>query len=233
MQRFLVNLDLQDKIITRDKDFHHQISKVLRSKIWDEIILFKPNNSEDIIYKIANINKKEIILEKINIIEKKENNVELNLYSALPNKLSKIELILQKCTEIWVNSITFFDSERSQKLNIWDNKKIRLENIIKEATEQSFRNSLLRLNFINNIDLNNLDNFYFLHTKDVSSKHLSSIKNLDKINLLVWPEGWFSDIEIEEFKNFWWIWIYLWWNILRTETASITSSFYIIQNNLK
>lgn len=235
MQRFLVNSDLQDKIIITDKDFIHQISKVLRSKIWDEIILFNADINTDIIYKIEKISSKNIELIKLKHVEKKENNFKLNLFSALPNKLSKVELILQKCTEIWVNSITFFTSERSQKLIISDNKKSRLENIIKEATEQSYRNSYLKLNFTdnNNLDLKNLWEFYFLHTQDINSKHISEIKNSSEINLLIWPEWWFSSSEVEEFKKLWWNAIYLWWNILRTETASITTSFYIIQNNLK
>ncbi|MCT4617029.1 MAG: 16S rRNA (uracil(1498)-N(3))-methyltransferase [Candidatus Gracilibacteria bacterium] len=232
MQRFLINSDLQDKIIISDKDFIHQVSKVLRGRIGDKIILFKPNSSVDNIYEIININKKNIELKKLEKIKKENNNFKLNLYSALPNKLSKIELIIQKCTEVGVNKITFFNSERSQKLIISQNKKARLENIIKEATEQSNRNGLLKLGFIDKLDFKELEKFYFLHTKDIDSKHISQIKNNEKIDLLVGPEGGFSGEEIEQFKKNGGEGIYLGGNILRIETASITASFYIIQNNI-
>jgi 16S rRNA U1498 N3-methylase RsmE len=40
MQRFYFNIDLGKEIIIEDKDFFHQISHVLRSRIGDEIALF-------------------------------------------------------------------------------------------------------------------------------------------------------------------------------------------------
>ena len=57
MQRFHYNTDLKKDLFIEDKDFFHQISHVLRSKIWDNIILFN-STWFDYIYSISEITKK-------------------------------------------------------------------------------------------------------------------------------------------------------------------------------
>jgi len=61
---------------------------------------------------------------------------QLTLYQALPNKFEKIELIVQKCCEIGYKKIFFFQSDRSQKIHISENKKLRIQKIAIEASEQ-------------------------------------------------------------------------------------------------
>jgi RsmE family RNA methyltransferase len=56
---------------------------------------------------------------------------------ALPNTFSKAELMVQKLTEIGVDSIYFRPSERSQLRDISTKKLERLEQISLEAVEQS------------------------------------------------------------------------------------------------
>jgi RsmE family RNA methyltransferase len=47
----------------------------------------------------------------------------LQLFQALPNKIEKMELILQKCAEIGVTDFHFFPSERSQVSSIVSGEK--------------------------------------------------------------------------------------------------------------
>lgn len=72
---------------------------------------------------------------------------------ALPNKQEKLELIVQKLSEIGVDEIFLWASERSviKALNI--NKEQRLLKIIKEATEQSWSWVLPKLTFLSDIKL--------------------------------------------------------------------------------
>jgi len=236
MQRiYLENTDLsQNNIILKDKELVHQLTKVLRVRIWEEIILFDGINSSDIIFTIIEIWKKEISLEKIS--ENKNNSeidFELSLYNALPNKLEKIEYIIQKWTEIGFTQFNFFRTDRSQKLIISDNKKIRLEKIIIEAAEQSGRVIIPQINISDTFDINNLPDGknLFFHTQNNNSRDLKSIekKSWEKINLFVWPEGWWSEREVEILeKNT--SRIHLGNRILRTETTGIVTGFYIIQN---
>jgi len=104
MQRFyyptLNNLEIIS--IKDQNEIFHQLTKVLRSKIWDEVIFFDWNNYIDHIYTIDSIEKNNIILKlKEKITKNSENNINLNLYQSLPNKQEKIEFIIQKWVEVW------------------------------------------------------------------------------------------------------------------------------------
>jgi RsmE family RNA methyltransferase len=50
-----------------------------------------------------------------------------------------------------------------------------------------------------------------------------------KINVFVWPEWWFSTKEISQFEENNFKKVFLWNRILRTETTSSVTWFYIIQ----
>lgn len=235
MQRiYLNNTDLhQENILLKDKEIVHQLSKVLRIRWGEHIILFNWVDKIDYIYEISEIWKKEILLNKVS---QQENNseidFELSLFNALPNKLEKIEYIIQKGTEIGFTQFNFFRTERSQKLFISDNKLERLKKIISEATEQSGRAIIPKINISDDFDINNLPDWknIFFHTQNENSSDLNSVskQQWDNINLFVWPEGWWSQREVEILeKNT--SRIHLWNRILRTETTWIVTGFFIIQ----
>lgn len=216
MQRFYINLDFSQNISLKDKDLVHQMTKVLRVRKWEEIILFShlPNPPTEVagifdyIYEIKEISRKEIKLELIRKIENNsELNVNVNLIQALPNKLSKIEDIIKKWTQIWIHKFIFFKSERSQKLNINTNKISRLNKIMIESVEQSWRSyipelKILEENIFNkniksrerNFSFTTENNYqsnlifptekslnFFFHTKDNESKLLKGLNYLDII----------------------------------------------------
>lgn len=59
------------------------------------------------------------------------------LVQSLPNKLEKLEFILQKGVETGIDEFIFFPADRSQKLALLDKKVDRLKQIVVEAVEQS------------------------------------------------------------------------------------------------
>jgi 16S rRNA (uracil1498-N3)-methyltransferase len=235
MQRFyLENLNTTIFNITlENKELIHQLSRVLRSKIWDKIILFDWEDDFDYIFEIKDILKTKINLEQVDRIQKKsEIDFELNLFQAIPNKMDKIESIIKNGTQTWISNFLFFRADRSQKLVVSDKKIERLKKIIIEAVEQSWRNKIPWLiiwekpNFIN-LEWQNI----FLHTKNNDSKYLKDIEinSWEKINLFVWPEWGFSDDEIWKFWRNDFISLYLWERILRTELAWISVGFCLVQ----
>lgn len=231
MQRFY-KTDLSDNFFINDKNFINQIVKVLRAKEWENFIFFDGKIQKDFIYKLEKIEKNKIFFTKIDEITKNsEINFELNLFASLPNKIEKIEFIVQKATEIGVSNFYFWKSERSQKIFLNENKIERIKKIILEAVEQSGRNKIPEFKIFEKIDLEKIDwKNIFLHTKNENSKNLKDIDFSPKINIFTWPEWWFSVEEIEFFEEKNWERIYLWDRILRTETAGIATSFFIIQN---
>lgn len=97
MQRFsFLHLPLGKDISVDEPSFVHQISRVLRSKIGEYIILFNGDGRE-YIYAIQSIAKKDIELSFVSDHEGVgDPEVSVRLYQALPNKYEKIEYILQK-----------------------------------------------------------------------------------------------------------------------------------------
>jgi len=237
MQRFYINdLNTTDyNFILKDKDIIHQLIKVLRVKIWESVVFFDGNDNYDYIFRVKNILDKSIDFEQIWREENKsEIDFELNLYQAIPNKLEKVEYIIQKWVEIWIKNFVFFRSERSQKLVMSDNKMERLQKIAIESVEQSWRLHVPEIVFLDKYDFSPLikNQNIFFHTISENSKTLQKTKiDYDNtINLFVWPEWGFSDDEIKKFKNMFFDQVHLWDRILRTETTWIVTSFYIIQN---
>ena len=96
MQRFFVNTPLSIDMDIRDIDIIHQVTRVLRAKIGESIILFDGDGSE-IVYEISEITKKSIHLRgKDRRFPYSEPKKYITLYQSLPNKMEKIEYILQK-----------------------------------------------------------------------------------------------------------------------------------------
>ena len=240
MQRiYIENLETTNyNFVLNDKDLYKQIVKVLRSNIWDQFIFFDSKDFVDYIFEIKKIDKSEIIFEQVwNIRKENQIDFELNLFQALPNKIDKIESIIKNWTQIWVTNFLFFKWDRSQKINISDKKIERFNKIILEASELCWRNIIPNLVIgWDKINFNNLEGKnIFLHTKNENSKKINEInfkKGEKIINLFVGPEGWFSDDEVWKFERNKCVRVFLWDNILRTELAWITTSFYLIQNNL-
>ncbi len=216
-----------------DKHILHQFIKVLKSRIEDQIIVFDGQTNTDYLYKIIKIEKKEIVLEFIDGIQKTAPQKNISLYQSLPNKYHKIEYILQKWVEVWVSNFYFFRSSRSQKLQISEHKKERFEQIVIEAMEQCGRNIMPEILFSEKWfgDFPSHGMSIILNPLDETSQTLKQLDVAEDadMNVFIWPEGWFSEEEIQSFQEHGCISIHLWNTILRTETAGIVTSFYLNQ----
>ena len=147
MDRFFVdkkNIDLENKVCKIIGDDVKHISKVLRCKIGDELEICDKENTE-YIGKIFSIDKNEVLLDIIKEVDiKRESDLKVRLYQGLP-KSTKIEIILQKLTEIGVDEIVLVQTKRSvAKIEDKkeDKKLERWERIIYEASKQSKRGKI-------------------------------------------------------------------------------------------
>ena len=106
MQKFFVdeNQIKDDKVEITGDDVNH-IANVLRMQKGEQFLIGNNSTLETFLTEILNIEKDRVI---VNIIEKlelqTESNVEIDLYQGLP-KADKMELIIQKTTEIGVSKI--------------------------------------------------------------------------------------------------------------------------------
>lgn len=227
---------LSDKIIV------NQISKILRSKIWDKFFVLDWK-WEKILCEITLIEKKFLevkILEK-NFLSKEKffkQNKKINLFFVLPKSKEKFEFILQKWTELWINEFHPITSDFCNAK--YSNKIERNRMIIKEASEQSERIFLPELKefwkFEKIFELKNTkkNNFYFFDSRLFDEKNIwkswknktqfDLIKNSsywNEVNLIIWPEWGFSEKEIELARKNNCEFLSLGKNILRLETAVI------------
>ena len=149
---------------------------------------------------------------------------------ALPNKQDKLELIVQKLTEIWIQTLFLWASERSVVKSFSPNKQERLHKIMQEALEQSRGWEMPKIQFIT--DLKELYEEYQLCIFDLKENSNWKVKNIDKPLLwVIGPEGGLTDKDYEQFGNEWYG-INLGEQVLRMETAAIIWSWLIKQGKI-
>ena len=226
MQRYFATLDSNKNIVISSDDIFH-ITKVMRMSVGDQ---FEINADGELkIAKLSSTNpfKFEVIKE---INENHELNGYVRLLYCLP-KGDKIDLVIQKAVELGCNEIVLINSERSIAKITSENKAkklLRLNKIIKEASEQSKRSKLCVLKDV--IEFKEIANYpadYSLiayENTDFTSQDLiellPKLKN-KTINVIVGAEGGISKSELEIAKKAKYQEISLGRRILRSETACI------------
>lgn len=223
MQRYFVN-QIDNNAVTLTNDQEHHILKVMRMRTKDRITCVF--NGEIYLCEI-----KSSTPLKIEVIEKLEENNELDvnvtLLYCLP-KGDKLELVLQKATELGVKEIILVQSERCVakiKNEDRERKLKRFNSIVKEASEQSKRSFVPIINKI--ISFRDISKYQFNHSfiayeNEKGETYYSKLKNIhnkETIGILIGSEGGFSPNEVAYAKENGYISISLGKRILRSETA--------------
>ena len=216
-----LNLDL-DLIL--EKEDAHYLTNVMRLREGDNLFLF---NSKDGEFKgeIISSDKKNTKVKLISKIDNINKPGKISLIFSLI-KSSKLDYLIQKCTEIGVKSFIPVISEKSVAKNF--NIK-RTEKIIKESCEQSNQLFLPTIHGVEKLErkIKSFDKNSIVFFADINSSN-KKIDEVIKNNknrefyLLVGPEGDFSLKErdlLKSMNNC--IPISLGQNILRSETAAV------------
>lgn len=234
--RFFTNV-LKDENLGREiiltpaneTEIVEQLTKVLRVKKDDEVVLL-PSRREppyiEFIYSVESADRKSI---RLNLIAESDNHNEagrrIGLILCMPNKPEKLSFILQKAVELGVSGVTLARSDNSQMKH--EIKTERLRRIMKEAAEQSERAFVPYLNFAGNLT-DYLDGLRENELKKVTvalerSENLSVLKMKSgaSAEILIGPEGGFSEREREFFEAKKMTTFSLGKRILRMETAAV------------
>lgn len=224
MQLFITDyIHEWDQITIVEERIVQQLSKVLRAKIGDTITVQRPGTR--IMCEIISIEKRQIVAKALEIRHIELIGDKMYLAVAMPNKFEKLELIVQKCTEIGVQHLVFFPAKHSVVKEISVSKMERLEKISLEAVEQSRWRNKIEMTFVENIfSLCEWKKIFVAHQDGIKTPYEFWSMNSDLWSIiLVGPEGWRHSDEEKIFENMWVEKISLWENILRTETAAIVS----------
>ncbi len=242
MPKFFVkeNEIYNDIINIVGEDVKH-IANVLRKEIGDTLNICNISTSDNFLCQIIEIEKEYIKCKIIDKIEDKtESEIEITVFQGLP-KYEKMELIIQKCTEIGVTDFYPVSMERCiVKLDSKnEEKKVeRWQKIAETAAKQSGRNIIPQIkNIINLKKLCNLFEKYdivllaYENEKENTLKNaLKTLKNTykSKIGIIIGPEGGLSESEVKTLKDAGAISITLGNRILRTATVGLVMSSIIL-----
>lgn len=248
MSKFFVKteqINNNDIVIIGD-DVNHIIN-VLRMKKTDEVQICNQDTGDNYNAEIVNYSKNEVeckIISKIN--ETTESNVHITLFQGIP-KFEKMELIIQKNTEVGIKSIVPVIMERTVvKLDekIASKKLERWQKIAEIAAKQSMRDIIPQIGNITklkDIDTTEFDAVLVAYENEEHNMLKTELQKLERkiksnnsseqqynIAIVIGPEGGISEKELvmlaEKNAKF----VSLGKRILRTETAGVVMAGNII-----
>lgn len=248
MPNFFISKDqIRGNKLNIQGDLLRHLRDSLRIKKGERIVCVDSESITKYIVHVSYVGRDVLIGDLVRKIKRvNEEPLHIHLVQAIPAG-SKLDMIIQKSTELGVSTITPLMTERcvvrirnkdvDKKLNRW--RKIAIE-----AAQQSNRWNVPEVmpplnieRFISTCrraDLNLLlwEGERGCYIKDTLRKTLNNIKWPFGVILLVGPEGGFSDMEVQLLISNGFVSISLGDLILRTETASL-AALSIIQYELK
>ena len=210
------------KILIKEKSDCNHIQNVYRLNVGDKLRIV--DGEYEYFTQIIEISKKEVAVK---ILEKNEDSYSLNINIDVAMgilKNEKMNLAIQKLTEIGVKSIIPLKTERVVvKIN---EKKEKWDTVARETLKQCRGvkfTEILPVKKLAEIDYKKYDKIIFAYENSNESKSLSEIiKQKDKnILYIIGPEGGITQEEVDFLKNNKAIEISLGKRILRAETAAI------------
>lgn len=225
MQRYFAKDKQGDHIYLNPDDLYH-IKTVMRMDAHDKIQVVYENR----VYLCCLENVKtdiQITIEKeLPVSTEKMPKVTL-LIPLL--KEQKMDFILQKATELGVDTIIPIETERSiikVKEEKIDKKLERWNRICKEASEQSYRIDIPKISPLKKLnELQDLDGLKLICSTVEEEKNIRFVLNseseCDRINIAIGPEGGFSIPEEKKWNQAGFLSVSLGKRIMRVETVPL------------
>ena len=183
MQQYFINEDLNvESTYELSKDDSNHIVRIMRKKIEDKVYIVFNNEIKYICTIVDNNVDKVLITPYEQVIGTNELSTKITV-AIPPLKNDKIEYLMQKLTELGVSNIVLFNSERNIakiKKDKVDSKLNRWNKIVKEAAEQSKRNVIPDITYVDS--LRDLIKFSENYDYKVVAYEKESV-NEDNINL--------------------------------------------------
>ena len=216
----------------------HQISRVLRMQVGDEICLLDGSGYEYRV-RLVSIGANECVGQVMERVKgRAEPHCKVTLYISLLNKADKFEWALQKCTELGAARFVPVRSARSISDAPGRTKMERWERIIQEAAEQSGRAVIPTLE-----EAISLQTAFQQESSGLRStqdgEHIALIPALGAqvtlkgalrgaggvgtLSIFIGPEGGFTPDEVEEAKAAGVVPVTLGPRTLRAETAAVAA----------
>ena len=235
MRRFFVTPEaVQEDTVVFDAELARHMGKVLRLSSGEQVTVSTGDGTAYLV-QLDNFEKDSVtghILERMENLQETE--LKVVLYQGMP-KGDKLELIIQKCTELGVGAVVPVETSRSvvhldsskasKKLDRW-------QKIAQEASQQSKRVQVPMIGPYYNWkqllkELEQAEGLTIVFWEDEQTQSLKALlrsqaEKPQRINLVVGPEGGLSEEEVEQLRALGAVSASLGKRILRTETAGMT-----------
>ena len=207
----------------------HYITQVLRLKVNQTLILFNGIDPYNYTAKITKLGKSvDVFIESVSATQF-ESPIQTTLYQAL-SKNEHIDLSIQKCTELGVNAVVIFNSERTQiplKKSKVDKKLLHWQRIAQSACEQCGRSIVPSIQFMpkfsNTLELTASKLRILLDFEGAAIETAINTAKPSGIDILLGAEGGLSNNEILLAAQCNFTKVRIGPRILRTETAAISA----------
>ncbi len=226
-----------DSAIIEGEDVRH-VTGSLRLEAGDQLTI-ADNQEDKYIAEIIDISEDLVQLKIMDKIDRRiEPKTKVTLVQGLP-KSKKMDLIVQKCTELGIDKIIPVDTKRTivnLKPSKAKRRQDRWQKIAKEAAKQSGRAKVPQIQELSNLD-NLVESFLDydlvvvpwedegnLGLKEILSKN----RTARKILVIIGPEGGLAVEEVDKIKAARAYSVSLGPRILRTETAGIAALSMIL-----
>lgn len=228
---FLGDNQLAGDLATVTGELYRHMARVLRLKAGSNVVLID-DQGKQLCGVIEEVGAKSLSVRVTRTLESAEQpeGMRITLYQGLP-KGEKLDLILQKCTELGVSEVVTFDAARSVVKLRGERSAGRLERcekIVQEAARQSGRHAAPKVAIGGNLDqvlrearhtvkLLLWEGEQTTRLRDCFQAHQSP----ESVAVVVGPEGGLSAHEVEQALACGFTAVSLGKRILRTETAGI------------
>jgi 16S rRNA (uracil1498-N3)-methyltransferase len=233
MHRFFVKkrqFNGSDFTLDQKEDVRH-LTKALRVTLGEKIEICIEETGEEWVTEVSAIETDAVVLKALSKSEvNRESPLAITLYQGLP-KADKMELIVQKSTELGISQITPVEMDRCVvKLKDKDRgkKQERWQKIAYEAAKQSKRSKIPQVGLpvklktlASAFEAHDLVIFLYENEKECGIKATLDQCKGKSVGIVVGPEGGFSDDEAKELEAFGCVSTTLGPRILRTETAGL------------
>ena len=228
MHRFLVPDLVESRRIIGDDNQH--LFKVLRLRAGVKIEVFD-GKGKQFLAELEKAGPTESSFSVIEELPSREPVCRVVLYQGIPAKTEKMELIIQKCTEIGIHAIVPVMMERCTNRKGYDENRIsRFQKIAAEAAKQCGRAVIPQVRqTVRLADVLSSVNSSFLMPYEEGGLSLRSVLPKEgNLSVLIGPEGGIAPEEAEEMISRGAVKIGFGPRIFRTETAGIAALSMIL-----
>jgi 16S rRNA (uracil1498-N3)-methyltransferase len=230
--RFIGDFDIRSGSCTvLDKEILHQFKHVLRLQKGD-VVIISDGQGSDARTRVRSITKDEAVLDIEDVFPNgKDPECDTTLYCAIL-KRENFELVAQKATEAGISRIVPVITARTVKQRI---RSERLTKIIREASEQCGRSSLVQLEDPKDLadaldEASGYDHAFIFDERSDRSIFLTPCSGNTRA-LYIGPEGGWTEAEVISAIEHGCTPLHLGSRTLRAETAAIVGSYIIVNTD--